>query len=209
MWLQSLPCRKGTPSAPGYRVTGDAVSKGPFKTGSLLTEEPALRRVVRAHADSQLPRQDKLAYWRDRRRTAWPEHMRSGGGARSPLWSHTSKRSGPHGLLGCFETVPCFSPSPPLLLLLPCSEISRDRVSQLGVWGVPQLPFLTSISVPQHGSFTPAVQLCSYPSKRPGVLPFCVFCFPFLECLLPSSFLHSFLTFKVLTTPKWSGFSRF
>ena len=46
----------------------------------------------------------------------WPEHMRSGGGARSPLWSHTSKRSDPHGLLGCFETVPCLSPSPPLLL---------------------------------------------------------------------------------------------
>ena len=133
---------------------------------------------------------------------AWAH--KSGGGVGSPRRSRTSEGFRSSWPPGCLVTVPNLSPSPPLLLS--CHHPAQKspeihKVSQPAIWGLPQLTFLTLISVPQLGSFTPASHVCLYPSNRPGIFPFCIFWFPFLECLLPSSsFLHSLPTFRVLTT---------
>lgn len=177
-----------------------------------MTKEPALRRVARAHADSQ-PKtgQADMLEGQTEDSVAW-EH-KSGGGVGSPLRSHTSEGFRSSWPPGCLVTVPNLSPSPPLLLS--CHHPAQKspeihKVSQPGIWGLPQLTFLTF-------NFCSSTWIL-YPSQ-PGVLvsPWQARHFPILHLLvsfpgMPSSFLVISSLLANFQGPhhfSWSDFSLF
>lgn len=158
-------------------------------------------------ADAGRPRRFKLTRWRGRRSTVWLEHMRSERRAWiMPSGCIPPKGSGPRGLLGCLITVPCLSPSPPLLLSCHCpAQKSLDSTKSPSLGLRPSIVDLSDLVFCLSAWILCASQSGLLVSLFSQAFPHSVFCFLFLECHLPSSSFFPLLpSFQVPYVSSWS-----